>query len=250
MDKIDDPSMLEELRSLKEQLLSINERLLIQTESIDKSTTSFLITEFEQLGEFWRQTDSRMEATIDHYLTAVAAVVAGILIFSPRVSNLEPFLGILALVSLVVAGGGYIVSKRTTEARNIKHEYILALNLIRGYFVERDRSIANYLLLPYIDPRAYSDLFGGGQGSSRRVFDSFLSLLNSLLMGFAGGVGYWLLFPQRNVIVAVVIAVTIATFCTFGFSTLRNRSFVAHQSDMDRRLKSLASIATASGNQA
>lgn len=247
MDKIEDQAMLEELRSLKEQLHSINERLLIQAESTDKPSISFLITEFEQLGEFWRQTDTRLETTVDHYLTAVAAVAASIVIFSPRVLNLEPFLGILALVSLVVASGGYIVWKRTTDARNIKREYVFALNLIRGYFVDRDRSIASYLLLPHIDPWAHPELLVGEQSSSRRFFDGFLSLLNSLLIGFAGGIGYWLLFPQRDFMAAAAVTALIAVFCMFGFSALRNRALVAHRSDIARRLTNLTSITTASG---
>ncbi len=238
MNESEKQALLAEINSVKAHLQSIETHLL-HAAIPNEAATTFLISEFEQLGEFWRQTDSRLETSINHYLVSWTAIAAGTAFLSSIVSSPKVFWGILALLAVVLASGGYIVSTRTLSASMVKREYLLALNLIRLYFVERDKSIASYLLLPYQDPRIRPELIGLGPSGKTKFSFGFLSGLNSLLLGVACGISTWLLFPSVSLIVPLAVAITVAGFCLIVLSAIRRKVVSGFNTTMMSRLQEL-----------
>lgn len=217
-----DESLLKEIRALKAQVESLERQLESQsTLSVPKKSVEFLISEFNELGQFWRHTDARLESGINLYITASALIVSGAVFFSQQGIDFRTFLFFITLIALVLFMGGVILSERILGVAFVKAEYTSGLNLIRRYFIDADSSIKDYLILPTAkSPKE-------DKNSALKIpvpprIPSFLLMVvhiwDSLLLGFIVSSAYWLIIPQSNIKWLIVVGVSITVICFLVFS--------------------------------
>ena len=118
-----------------------------QTASIERGE-EFLLSEFQQVNDLWRHTDSRLESGLNIYLTATAIVIPGLVYIFQNINDFSAFLKIYSLIAIGLLVGGLVLDRRISGTARVKAEYIHALNRIRGYFKERYPQIAQRLVLP------------------------------------------------------------------------------------------------------
>lgn len=167
--------------------------------SHSSSSVDFLLAEYDYLGELWRHTDSRIEASVNMYLTTAAILVPGALLFhqsfsNPRISMIASVLG-----ALVFATMGVFISGRVLRAHQIKAEYINGLNLIRKYFSDNDPVLAPYLLFPVagaaVKEQRVREVL---RARWLRRFIATVLVGNCILVGFATASMAWLLGVFEN----------------------------------------------------
>src|SRR6476660_2408401 len=120
----------------------------MNTTKSTSASVDFMLAEFDHLSELWRHTDSRTETAANLYSTTTAVLVPGALLVKHYFSNLRLFLWSTIAVAAVFAVLGAFVSRRISRSHEIKGEYLLAMNLIRKYFVDQDSSLVPYLSFP------------------------------------------------------------------------------------------------------
>lgn len=190
--------------------------------------TEFLLTEFGELGQFWRHTDARIENGINYYLTASAAVTSVIAFGSQQLNDGRLFAGFVILVLGALFVGGDILIRRIVSTALIKAEYAMALNRIRGYFADRDSEMARYLVLPIASSPTE------GNEASRQDFKvrmpgyilRALRLWTGGLLGLAVGILSWIIEPRLHFASLIAIGVAAGAAC-FGFLTWATQKQVA-----------------------
>ncbi|MBD3309537.1 hypothetical protein GF348_24370 [candidate division KSB3 bacterium] len=163
------------------------------TEREKDTTIQFLLTEFSEMGEFWRHTDSRIETAINFYLTVGAAALPGTVILYEAVADLRLFVIALLPIMGALFIFGFFLVRRITSADIKKAEYLLSLNLVRRYFVDHSPKVARYLYMPLAQPSESSD------GMTKQVGPVFhrriafvVNTANSVLAGTAFSGLLWL----------------------------------------------------------
>lgn len=158
----------------------------------DDGDIQFMLTEFSQLCEFFRHTDSRLYTGVNFYLTfaAAAVTVAAVLLgYIPdgRLYALAT-LPLQAAVFLV----GYFLANQMMLTDIIKWEYRHGLNLVRRFFVDQYEHLAPYLVLP-VAPAASTDELSPvrPQTVSRDVVT--VLLLNAMLLGTMAATVTWII---------------------------------------------------------
>jgi hypothetical protein len=113
--------------------------------SAKDDSIKFLLAEFAHIGEFWRQTDSRIESNLRLYLAAATILVTGMAILSQQVEVFRVLVlfGVAVAACLFVAG--LALARNVLTTGFLKANYAFALNLIRRYFVDNDKSLEEYL---------------------------------------------------------------------------------------------------------
>ena len=127
------------------------------TEKEEDNTIQFLLAEFNEMGEFWRHTDSRIETAINFYLTVGAVAFPGIIILYEAITDIRLFIVALLPIIGTLFTFGFLLVRRITSADIRKAEYLLSLNLIRRYFVDHNPQVAQYLYMPLAQPSDSSD---------------------------------------------------------------------------------------------
>ena len=205
-----------EMASVRAEIRALQEQGLDQTRSVAKGDSArFLVTEFEQLVEFWKATDARNAGYVNLYLTACTVIMAGsavvITYLSTRSSLNEQFLvalgGILALGLFVL--GLYLLRSLVTT-RKIKTQYQRALNMIRGYFVDQDPGLRDYLLLPFSSRSVVSS--SSADQIPLRISSLFLGW-ESLLFAIVLGCAAWLIEPRLLLISILGLSALAAILC-------------------------------------
>jgi hypothetical protein len=171
---------------------------------IEKAEIQFLLTEFQEMGQFWRHTDARIEAAINFYLTIVAVFIPGIFLLYQQVVDLSLFvlMSIPLCTALIVVG--YFLTRRITSSDILKAKYIFSMNLIRGYFVDNFPHIAQNLHMPISLP--------SNEDNSNRlkpIFHGLIvtvsNLINSALFGFVVSGIAWLLFAKTLSLAQIIL---------------------------------------------
>jgi MFS family permease len=163
------------------------------SESVD-----FMLAEYSHLSELWRHTDARTEAAVNFYLTTAAVLIPVTLLVKQSFSDLGLFLWSGIAVAAVFAVLGSFVSRRISRSHEIKGEYILALNLIRKYFVDQDSSLLPYLSFDVAGSRQEQlRRRQSGRTVSLRSFVMAVFFVNCLLVGFIAGSLAWLLASRE-----------------------------------------------------
>jgi hypothetical protein len=213
-----DDKVLQQLQALQSQVHDLQRQIAKERESSHTDlSVKFLLAEFNELGQFWRHTDSRLESGLNLYLTASAVIISAIVFFSPRVTDIRLFVIVVVLIALSLFIVGFFLSERIVSSRIIKREYIHALNLIRRFFVDRDAGITPYLFLPFADspvdtPRSHAEALASlvpAQGG----FFFVINVWNGLLLGFSTSACVWLIVPSLPMIVFVAAGILVAAVC-------------------------------------
>lgn len=219
---------IEVLQSQVEDLeRQIRDQKITSTESV---SVKFLLTEFSELGQFWRHTDSRIENAANMYLTICAILVPGMVLFYRVANDLRLFFIGVTLAALALFVVGVVFTGRIIQTRIIKNEYIYALNLIRGYFAEKDIGIAPYLSLPikgsFIDlndkqtrlphPPFYST-----------AFIHLINIWNGLLFGISVASVSWLYISSLSITTIMVIGGGVALIC-YGLLDFLVKRMIKH----------------------
>ena len=181
---------------------------------VNEESVRFLTTEFEQLVEFWKITDARYSGQVNIYLTACLVIATGSAAVAAYFSSkaaLNPQLvmvlaGILSLGLFVL--GVYLLRSLVTT-RKLKTEYRRALNVIRGYFVDQDPKLQDYLMLPFASRAAMLSLGNDVRPMSTSLFRAWESVLIAIVIGCAA----WLIKPILLSISIIVLSILGAILC-------------------------------------
>ncbi len=171
---------------------------------IEKAELQFLLTEFQEMGQFWRHTDARIEAAINFYLTIVAVFIPGIFLLYQQVVDLNLFvlMSIPICTALIVVG--YFLSRRITSSDILKAKYIFSMNLIRGYFAGNFPHIAKNLHMPISFPSDEKD-----SNTLKPIFHRLIvtvsNLINSVQFGLLVSGVAWLLFAKIISLAQIVL---------------------------------------------
>lgn len=211
--------ILEELRILNQRMEELQNQLSLQQKteenarsSIDELTTKFLFEEYKILHDAWKHVDSRLGNTLSLYLTISGAIVPAVALIAKDSQNIYLFLTTLSLAALILAISGIFVARRITAAEIVKSEYLYAINLIRGFFVDHDSTIALYLFLPFVEEptkltEAKRNIF---RSSTTNRFIIITHLWIGALFGFFISTIFWLIFPSLPLPAVVIIGVIVA----------------------------------------
>jgi hypothetical protein len=224
-----DNELIQQIKVLQSQIEDLQRYIRDQDiASIESVGIKFLLTEFRELGQLWRHTDSRIENAANLYLTICTILVPGIVLFYHFANDPRLFLIGVALAALALFVIGAVLVGRIIESRTIKVEYIYALNLIRGYFAEKDVSIVPYLYFPIeespndlndkqirsLHPRIYSS-----------AFTHLINIWNGLLFGIAVAAVLWLFISSLSITTIVVVGGGAALICYSLLTLLAKRTF-------------------------
>jgi len=183
-----------QINNFQEQLRNIEEQLTTKSgASTNQVGIQFLLSEYNTLGELWKQTDARVESSTNLYLTTNTLLISATAFFSQQIKNTNLLLAISGCVAFALFIAGLLLSDRILRAFLYKKRYLYGRNLIRGFFAEHSPSIAPYLSLPLADVNdpASSPLT---IPSKLRPFSRALAALNlwsSVLLGVALSIMVW-----------------------------------------------------------
>ncbi len=105
-------------------------------------SVSFMLAEFEQASEFWRQSSERVSTAFNFYLTAGAILVSGLLLlFQSSNNNLRVFIAGVIAASFILLVSGTFLASVIISANTLRAEYIISLNLFWRYFADHDPTI-------------------------------------------------------------------------------------------------------------
>ena len=213
--RVTNKHLLEELDALKQQVQSLEDQVQRHRPSTtQRMRADLLLAEYNRLSEFWRHTDSRMESTVNLYLTASAIVVTGLVYGSQQSGDLRTFLAVSVAAAAALFVGSIIVSRRILLSSVLKARYRYRLYLIRCHFMEFDESS----LTPVASPMTLSaeaDRRAHG-GFSVRVSVPLLAAIYpwcSLLLGFIVGSTVWLAQPGLSPTFIIAWGMLIAISC-------------------------------------
>lgn len=210
--------LLKQLTALEARLAKIERTITHESDLAEGGAgSSFLLVEFAALSDLWRDADARIQGTMNLYLAMWATVAAAMVLVYSVVQSLKPLLLGLAVAATLLAGAGVLVSLRVASRAALRNEYVSKLNLIRGYFTQKNAEIGPYLLLGRPDE---STAAGQRQARGRSLYGAtgtvmvLLNLTDALLLGMAAGVFLWLAVPSTGLagIVGVAIGVAVACF--------------------------------------
>jgi hypothetical protein len=186
--------------------------------SANDDSIKFLLAEFAHIGEFWRQADSRIESNLRLYLAATTILVTGIAILSQQVKVFRVFALFGVAVAACLFVGGLVLARNVLTTGFLKANYIFALNLIRRYFVDHDKSLDEYLFFPSDVSKATWSQKVKRVPVPRTLFAGIAAWEGVLLGGIFAGVT-WLvnprLFPEVSVGGGIVLAVGCFAELTF-----------------------------------
>lgn len=168
----------QQIDQLEEGLQAAREQN-IQTE---KTNQAFLLTEFNEVCNFWRHTDKRVDSTIRLYLTTSTVIVSSSLVlFQYQTGNtaIIPSSLLISFSSLAMSISGFFLSTRIIGASVNKSEYAYSINLIRRFFAEKRPEICPYLYMPIA-----REQIGARITSSRKVGEA-MHKPSPLLIGIA-----------------------------------------------------------------
>jgi len=194
---------------------------LASTKVEDTADSQFLLTEFTVLSEAWRHTDSRIDSSMNFYLTFGAVVLPVLVLLYQAISDIR----MMVLASLPIAAAlillGIYLESRVTSTDKTKAGYVLGMQLIRRYYVDRYPHIGSYLYLPKAEPPLK------GMDEARQAltyYDSGLALVlaivNSTLVGAIVTGTIWLSIGQPVAAWEVLLGVIagVVSLITFAHS--------------------------------
>lgn len=122
----------------------------------DTEGSNFMLIEYQELSSTWKHTDARMESSLRLFLGTSTILVSGVAIaFTQDVpKNVISYIILFGL--LLMTALGILIMKRVLGTSFIKDEYLIAINLIRGYFKDRNLAIENNLMLPTLNRKDIS----------------------------------------------------------------------------------------------
>jgi len=207
----------------------------VSEEADEKPDIKFLLVEFSEIGQFWRHTDSRIETTINYYITVGAVVLPGVVLLYQAISDTRLFiLATLPIIGALIIIGLFLVA-RVTNSDILKAEYILSLNLIRRYFVDNNLKIAPYLYLPIAEPSTNLEVI------RRQLLPYFhhriilvVNCANSILFGLMVCGFLWLVasqFLSFRILITVAFIISVVSLATLTwFSRKAIRQYEVNES--------------------
>lgn len=199
----------------REVYMSGRENSVNEDESLENSlafdqktqlSKEFLLAELSEIGEFWRHTDGRIESAINFYITVVAVVLPASVLVYQSISDIGTFILLALLLGILLIIMGIFLIARISNAEIRKSQYILSIQLIRSYFVNRDPEISQYLLFPTAIP-SYDQTEKENQLEpfiQRRLVIT-INALNSLIIGACIYALLWLLTSMSTGL-AIILA--------------------------------------------
>lgn len=228
-------ALQQELSSMKQQLQRLRDEP--DKATLDDDSVTFLLAEFSELGQFWRHTDDRIENGINYFLTA-SAVVSSVLAFaSQQITDTRLFAAFVALVTVALFVGGYILMRRIVGTSLNKAEYTLALNLIRRHFADKNPSIEKYLVLPKTKKPTEDRKLVLEDFRVRIPGDVLwaIRLWVSALLGFIVGTITWLVESHLLLIVLIVMSATVMAACYLILTWATNRQIESFKQKLMRQ---------------
>lgn len=209
----------EQIEALSRQVLALQSQIqsfVIQNEvlqkqlaekqktDLDKTSTQFLLSDFSEIGQFWRHTDSRLENAIRIYLTVTTVAISGAVLLVSQTQQIERVLGISAATAFVLFCAGIFLLRRIITVWVEKSNYSLALNRIRAFFADHSPNIKPYVVLPLADQdSSLRDVMLQEPNTYNNWLITFVRVSSSLLLSFSTTIASWLLLP--NIYVSLLI---------------------------------------------
>jgi len=220
----------------KKQSPERNENFPIDTQA--KKGVEFLISEYSQLGELWKHTDSRIDTTINFYITICAIVVPGSVLIFQVVKDINIFILTMLPVALIFFAAGIFFTENITLTDVHKSQYVLAQQLIRRYFVDNEPGISKYVYMEMATP---SDDLEEKLIQLHPYFHKTIILsvnvINSLLIGIIISSIIWLLAPT-NLYILVLVGLFLALLSISLLTIRYNRKIASFRETIKNRYRS------------
>jgi hypothetical protein len=162
----------------------------------DNRTTEFMLTEYQDLYENVMHLENKLFNHLSFYTTLFMGIVTASVAIYQLVGDAGSWLtrpsilAVLSLVFVLFAVVGRFELRMTMELRVRKMKFIEGLTQLRQYFVDKDPTIAPYLVLPVGMPKAPPYLRVRSQDWYQVVYMSFM---NGLVVFVAWILPLWLL---------------------------------------------------------
>jgi hypothetical protein len=195
----------------------------------------FLLAELSETGEFWRHTDGRIESAINFYITVAAVVLPASVLIYQSISDIATFILLALLLGILLIIMGIFLIARISNAEIRKSQYILSIQLIRSYFVNRDPEIAQYLLFPAAIP-SYDQTEKENQLEPfiQRRLVIIINALNSLMIGACIYALLWLL-ASMSAGLAFILAAVAAIASLLVSDRIYNKSVRRYREELPKR---------------
>ena len=187
-----------------------------QKTDLDKTSAQFLLSDFSEIGQFWRHTDSRLENAIRIYLTISTVAISGAVLLVSQTQQIERILAISAATAFVLFCAGIFLLRRIITVWVEKSNYSLALNRIRAFFADHSPKIKPYMVLPLADPdSSLRDAMSQEPNTYNNWLITFVRLSSSLLLSFSTTVYFWLLLPNFHIVLLIAEGFIVFVACMF-----------------------------------
>lgn len=155
----------------------------------DPATVQFLLVELAEIGEFWRQTDSRIDSAINISLTAGAVVVPSTLLLLQLVLDPRQRVFSLVIVSFAFLMLSLLLMGWLLRASILRVEYTRAASFIKQYFIRNDCRLADYPFRAPDHVMVYSEHF---RSSAYATVIVVVTIGGAVCVGIAVASALWL----------------------------------------------------------
>jgi hypothetical protein len=179
--------------------------------------------------------DGRIESAINFYITIAAIVLPASVLIYQSISDIGTFILLALLLGILLIIMGIFLVVRISNAEVRKSQYILSIQLIRRYFVNRDPEISQYLLFPTAKP-SYS------RNEKEKQLEPYIqrrlvitiNALNSLIIGACIYALLWLLTSVSTGL-AIILA-DVATMASLLISDrIYSKSVKRYRAELSKR---------------
>lgn len=199
-------------------------------ENPEKSlTVEFLLTEYNELGEFWKHTDARIETGINIYLTVCGFAFPGLGLLYQAIQSIQLFVLASIPVAMAIFILGFVLVQRITSADFNKSEYKLGMQIIRRYFADKDPEITPYLYMPIaLSVESHHEIKKHWSPYFHKNLAFAINSFNSLLAGAVFGCLTWLVFNNSLATISIVLMSFGFSFITFSILNWLYRRKINH----------------------
>lgn len=186
---------------------------------------NFLMIEFQEISNAWKHIDSRTESSIRLFFTASTILLSAITISITQLKELNIVFPIVIVSMILLCLGATLIMRRIIAAFLLKEEYFKAIKLIRRYFMERNTSIKDYLLLPTLKKSEISidgikkDLT---ERANRNIVKTF-QLMISITSGLTAIVIVYQVIQKINVELFIIIGLIFFTIALILLEVQKRR---------------------------
>ncbi len=185
-----------------------------------EETKDFLLAEFELLREMRDRVINRSEERIKFYFSLLSGAGAFLALAPQFFTTGQGFYIIILVVLIALLIFGVLTLDRLISGHVAARIYARGINRVRRYFVDNDKSITKYLILPSTDDIPELGIIGFTEKKGANTGNvSMMIYTNTILIGAICLITFVQLLNVQLIyaIIAIIIFVIISLFVHFRY---------------------------------